>query len=185
MRATLVVVSMLLMMSISYCQTIRFHNNDDYIKVKAGDNIEIKADSAYLVSAVRAESLNSKLDELDEIKVLYNDLADNRKELLEEIKKAHKLLTKLTSHMQGDNVVVSSNLSSLILDLDNSIADFKNNNLHLKQNNNELASKISQLERLVNNLRKETKGLWWNGITDKIISFAAGVGVGAVLVLVL
>ncbi len=41
------------------------------------------------------------------------------------------------------------------------------NNEMFKNNNELLEKKTVQLEGLVKELRKETRGIWWNGLLDK------------------
>ena len=74
--------------------------------------------------------------------------------------------------------MISQNLSSIINDLDETLADLKTNNQTLKKSNSDLLSKIDQLERIVKDLKKETKWMWWNGLADKVVALVAGVGLG-------
>lgn len=175
----------LLISSIGFSQIKEFKSNDDYARLIHGDTLIVVADTAYVVSITRAEFINQKLDELDEIQTLYNDLTDNRNELLNELKKTHKTLGKLLVHMQGDATYINNDLTTLINELNQSLSDLKTNNETLKNNNVELGSKVAQLQRLVSELKKETRGLWWNGVADKLVAFAGGVGAGVLLVIIL
>ncbi|PTB90918.1 hypothetical protein C9994_16475, partial [Marivirga lumbricoides] len=65
------------------------------------------------------------------------------------------------------------------------LTDLKENNEELKQNNSSLKSEVDKLHELVEKLKKETRGIWWDGLTDKIIVFIGGAGVGALLLLLL
>ena len=162
-------------------QNINFKQNDDFIKVTRGSIVEIKTDTAYVISTSRAVYINEKLDKLDEIQGLYNNLVTNRNELLDELKNTRGVLTKLVAHVQRDSTLLSDNITELISELDSSLTDLKNNNDELKQNNNQLRTKINQLERLVGDLKKETKHIWWTALGDKFITFIGGVGVGILI----
>ena len=166
-------------------QNVKFSQNDDFTRVTKGTIVNIEADTAYLVSTVRAAFLNEKLDELDEIQGLYNSLLDNRNELKKELKSVQKLLSKLAKKMEADSANLSSNFTFIITDLDKTLNDLKENNQSLAQNNQDLKGRINELKRIVKDLKKETRGIWWNGLTDKLVAFAGGVGVGILLVGVL
>ena len=159
-------------------QNIKFSNNDDFIKTVRGEVIEINTDTAYVVSKSRVEFLNHKLDELQEIQQIYGDMANNHKDLLKELTRIQKLVNKLSSRLEEDSSLISQNLSSIINDLDETLADLKTNNQTLKKSNSDLLSKIDQLERIVKDLKKETKWMWWNGLADKVVALVAGVGLG-------
>lgn len=177
MRIITIVLLAIVSESIS-AQTIKFSDKDDLKRAFRGDVIEINTDTAYVVSKSRAEFLNQKLDELKEIQRLYNNLANNHNELFKELNRIQKLVGKLSSRLEEDSSMISRNLSSIIDDLDETLADLKNNNQMLKRSNSELLSKIDQLEKIVGNLKKETKWMWWRGHVDKIVALAAGVGIG-------
>jgi len=58
-------------------QEVKFHKNDDFIKVGKGTTVSIEADSAYVVSDGRGRFINNHLDDLYCTEPLYNQLADN------------------------------------------------------------------------------------------------------------
>lgn len=177
MRIITIVLLAIVSESIS-AQTIKFSDKDDLKRAFRGDVIEINTDTAYVVSKSRAEFLNQKLDELKEIQRLYNNFSNNHNQLFKELNRIQKLVGKLSSRLKGDSSMISRNLSSIIDDLDETLVDLKNNNQTLKRSNSELLSKIDQLEKIVSNLKKETRWMWWNGLADKIVALAAGVGIG-------
>lgn len=166
-------------------QTIMFDKHEDYKTVIYNDTLVIKTDTAYILNKSRAAYINQKLDELDEIKQLYNGLVSNRNELLGELKKTHKLLSKLSNKMEQDSLYMNENLSLIIDGLNESLNELKINNEALKSNNTELVSRIKQLETLVGELKRETRGIWWNGITDKVVVFAGGIATGLIIALLL
>ncbi len=165
-----------------YAQNLRFSNNDDFIKVTKGATVEIKADTAYVVSKGRADFLNQKLDELQEVQELYSGLLDNRNELKKELKIVQKLMSKLAANLEKDSAGISDNLTVIVSDLDETLTHLKENNRTLTENNASLLTRTNELKRIVKDLRKETRGLWWNGLTDKLVAFAGGVGIGVLLV---
>jgi uncharacterized protein YukE len=166
-------------------QDVRFTKDSDLIKVSRGTSVRIDVDTAYVIGKIKAEFINQKIKELNEIKVIYNDLAENHNKLLDEINSVQNLLEDLQEHIVKDSVTISDNFKKLIKELETSLNEFKVNNEKLKANNAELKSQIEQLEKIVKQLKKETRGIWWNGLTDKIVVFAGGVGVGMLLISIL
>ena len=157
---------------------VTFHTSDDFIKANKGATVRIAADTAYVVSTSRIRYINNQLDNLDSIQLLYNDLVDNRNTLLDELKKTNKVLKRIGELIEADSTVLSNDMAFILRDLSATLNDLKRNNGELKKNNETLEHKSQQLERLVKELRKETKGIWWNGLLDKVVVFAGGVGVG-------
>ncbi|UII25368.1 hypothetical protein LVD15_18970 [Fulvivirga maritima] len=166
-------------------QKLTFKQSDDYIKVKKHDAIIIEADSAFIVSSSRASYINDRLDQLDEIQELYQQLTLNRNRLLGEVKQTRKVLTKVIRNIERDSTTLSNDLIKTITELDTVLTTLRENNQELKDNNQQLARKVTDLEALVDELKKETKKLWWGAMEDKIISFAAGFGVGALIIVLL
>ncbi|MEQ8358009.1 MAG: hypothetical protein RH860_00880 [Cytophagales bacterium] len=166
-------------------QQLTFDKNSDLIKAKKGDTIIIKTDSAYVLSGKRADYLNDKLDELDTIKRIYNNQSENHRELIQNIDELDDMIRKLRSDFERDSLILSQNLSNVINELNLISEDLKENNQMLKVNNTELQKRVVRLQELITELKKEMRGIWWNGIADKVIAFAAGIGTGAVLILLL
>lgn len=165
--------------------TIRFSNNSDSKKVTNGTTVIIAVDTAYVIGKVKAVFIEQKIKELQEIKVLYNNMADNHNKLLDDLTRVQTILEEFKKKVVGDSISISQNFKRLIADLDVSLKELKANNSELKRNNDELKSQVDQLEKIIAQLRKETRGIWWNGLTDKLVAFAGGIGVGMVLMLVL
>ena len=81
--------------------------------------------------------------------------------------------------------MVDDELTLIISEMDDALADLKRNNQVLKGNNDALQTKVNQLERIVKELRKEIRHIWWNGLTDKLVAFGVGVAAGALIVTLL
>ncbi len=172
-------------MESAYSQVQQFSRNSDLIKAKKGDTIIVLTDSAYVLSGKRADYLNEKLDELDTIKSMYNDQSESRNELIEKIEELDKLIIKLRSDYIKDSVIISQSLNNVIIELGEISTDLRQNNRQLKENNIELQKRVLKLEELIGELKKEMRGIWWNGIADKVLAFTVGIATGAVLVLLL
>lgn len=163
-------------------QNKNFRNSDDKITVYDGDLVEIKSDTAFIISKSRAKFLNEKLDELVEIQTLYNSIVDNRSELLNQLKDVQKQVGRLSKQMQRDSTFLTNEMALILSDLDQTLQDLRSNNQSLQQNNKALKSKVNQLERIVKDLRKATRHIWWNGLTDKLVAFGVGALVGILIV---
>jgi DNA repair exonuclease SbcCD ATPase subunit len=166
-------------------QTIRFNNQSDVTKVYNGQTVKIEVDTAYVIGKTKAQFINQKIEELNQIKFIYNNMAENHNRLLIDLSKLQELLEKLKEKTITDSVAISSNFKQLLTQLDISLNELKVNNEQLKKNNSELETQISKLEKIIKQLRKEARGIWWNGVADKLVAFAGGVGVGVLLVKVL
>ncbi|MDA3865529.1 MAG: hypothetical protein PF489_02140 [Salinivirgaceae bacterium] len=166
-------------------QTVTFHSNDDKIKASRGSTVVIEADTAYIISSARAHKLNRQLDELGQIKRIYNQLLTNRNKLLRELTAIEETLGKVVLRMEADSGFLNQNMTGIIADIDRTLLELKQNNETLATNNRALSQKVDALSNLVKNLRKETRWIWWNGLADKIVVFGAGIGVGAIAILIL
>ena len=162
-------------------QSVTFHAADDFIKVPKGSTVNINSDTAYVVSPSRIKYINRQLDGLDSIHTLYNDLVDNRNVLFNELKKASKAVKRLESLMQSDSARLNSDITEILSGLETTLTELRQNNEVLKSNNELLEKKTMQLEGLVKELRKETRGIWWNGLLDKAVVFAGGIGIGLLI----
>jgi septal ring factor EnvC (AmiA/AmiB activator) len=174
-----------IIMGLINAQNVRFNDNSGVVKVYRGNTINIEVDTAYVIGKIKAEFINQKIDELNEIKAIYNNMVDNHNKLLSDLNTVQELLEKLQDKAINDSLVMSQNFKRLLNELDTSLTELKTNNNHLKKNNSELNDQIANLERIVKQLRKETRGLWWDGVTDKIVAFIGGVGAGMLLMAIL
>lgn len=166
-------------------QTITFTSDSDKVMVTKGTMVQIEADTAFIIGKARAMNLNRQLDELMKVKGIYNGLLHSRNELVEELSSIQKILEKLLTRIEKDSAYMSDNLSDLITDIDKTLLNLKQSNESLAKNNQMLTQKANTLKKLVKALRKETRWIWWNGLADKIVVFGGGVGVGAILALLL
>jgi ATP-dependent protease HslVU (ClpYQ) peptidase subunit len=166
-------------------QNIRFSDNTDIIDVYKGATVTIAVDTAYVMGKIKAEFIQQKIKELNDIKVLYNNMAGRYNNLLDDLDKVQTLLEEFKHKVVSDSAVVSANFKRLMEEMELSLRELKENNNELLKNNNELKVQTGQLEKIVRQLRKETRGIWWNGVMDKIIAFTGGIGAGILLMAVL
>jgi hypothetical protein len=176
---------LIMMPALLQAQKRVFRNNSDVMKVRKGDLIEIEADSAFVLSGNRADYLNQRLNELDTIRRIYEGMGLQKEELIRQVDELSSLISNLKTDMVQDSIRIRNELGVVIQDLHAITADLKQNNLELRQNNEDLNVRIERLNTVIKELKREMRWIWWNGLTDKIVVFAAGVGVGAVLVLLL
>lgn len=162
-------------------QVIEFCDSTDAKKIKKGENVIIKSDSAYIVSASRAKFLNEKLDELQEIKLAYSELTQNYSATILKIAKVQTLISKLIVKLQADSTHINKNLSALLLDLDKTLVELKDNNNNFAGNNVELRTETARLEKIIKDLKRQNRWIWWNGLTDKLVVMSVGIGIGFLL----
>jgi len=180
MKIFLIVILFFVLKSLQ-SQTLDFYTSDDTKKVIKGDIVSIKADTAYIINVSRAFYLNKKLDELTEIKHSYVDLSINHAKVIEEITEIQTVVSKLIIRLQNDSAVNSKKLDSALIDLDKTLANLKISNNNLIGNNAELLTEIVRLEKISKDLKRVNRWVWWNGLTDKLVVLAGGIGVGFLL----
>ncbi|WP_462247275.1 hypothetical protein [Ekhidna sp.] len=163
---------------ISVGQEIKFRKSDQKLVLKKGDVVQVQADTAYIISQDRAQLLNEKLDELENARKLNTELKTINEELLSKVKEVEKLVSKLLKRMESSSTEVDVDLEQILKDLDTNLASLKSNNNELTKNNQDLKRQIGEMDHTIDRLKKEIRGIWWNGFTDKIVVGALGLGLG-------
>jgi chromosome segregation ATPase len=158
-----------------------FRSSDQKLMVVEGMNVQINADTAYIIGKDRAKALNEKLVELTRSAELNQDLKNINQELLDKVKEVEKLVGKLLEKIEADGMETDATLESVIKQLDEGLTQLESNNRKLKDTNKLLDAQIKQLEATIKDLKKEIRGIWWNGILDKIVVGGIGVGVGILI----
>lgn len=164
-----------------FAQEVRFGSGDQRIKVFKGQTVRIASDSAYVISSDRARLLNERLKELEQAQATNNQLADVNDELLSHIKEIESLVSELLRKMQGDTGEVTLDFETILAELDKSLNTMKENNRVLEDNNKELGRQLTEMKHTIKVLKKEIRGIWWNGITDKIVIGVTGIGLGLLI----
>lgn len=178
---------LILMCSVPFmiqAQSKTFHGTDAKLKVAKGDVVTIEAETAYIISQEQAGALNQKLDELVAAGEINQQLKLVNAELLTKVKEVEELVGKLLKQMKKDSQATEMDLQEVLVQLDNGLATLRENNQQLEDNNSQLQSKIDAMDGIIKKLKKEIRGIWWNGIVDKIVVGAGGLAVG-VLIMVL
>lgn len=179
----LVLVLILTQLAVSG-QELHFRVVDKKIKVVKGDIVQIDADTAYVISITVADQLNAKLNELKEARITNEKLVNVNSELVETIKKVEDLTEKLLMRMENGHQEVVADFDALIGQLDSGLTDLKKNNEVLEANNAALQGQIKEMQTTIRLLKKEIRGIWWNGIADKVVTGAAGVAIGILITLI-
>lgn len=181
MRITLLFIILLFISELS-AQEVHFRQRDQKIMVIKGDLVQIDADTAYVISVTRADQLNEKLYELIHSRKINEELHMINKELLDKVKEVERLVSKLLNRMEEDQAGVSLDLEGIIQQLDASLVTLRSNNEQLAANNKELQGQIKDMDTTIRKLKKEIRGIWWNGVADKVVTGVVGVGLGILLV---
>jgi len=87
------------------------------------------------------------------------------------------LIEKMESQTDENN----AELEAIVQSLNETIATLKENNEDLATNNATLEQQIDKMKKTIKLLRKELRGIWWNGVMDKIITGTIGIGIGYLL----
>ena len=163
---------------INYGQTININDNDKIIKVVKNDKIAINVDYAFIVPPNKASLINDQLEQLVKVREAYKDIKESRKNIVLELNKTDKQLRKLLERIKKDDTVVDDNLETILTKIDQSVNNLNSANNQLKTTNDSLQDEVLQLKKINGDLKKITRGIWWNGVLDKTIMFIAGGALG-------
>lgn len=164
-----------------FSQDIRFKKTDQKMLLLKGDLVTVDVDTAYIISKSRADLLNEKLDELSNARKANSELKTVNNELLSKVKEVEKLVSKLLVRMEKEGGDVQLNLEDILNQLNSSLETLKSNNRELAKNNDDLKKSISVMDATIDKLKKEVRGIWWNGVADKVVTGLAGFGIGLIV----
>ncbi|MEP5612436.1 MAG: hypothetical protein ABJP45_09320 [Cyclobacteriaceae bacterium] len=181
MQKNIVLLLMLCTTFLGVSQSKKFRSSDQKMLVVKGDIIEVNADSAYIISSSRALILNEKLDELTSARKLNGELKSVNDQLLTKVKEVEKLVSKILSRMESDKTDIGEGFDDILAELDKSLDVMKENNKDLAANNSNLKLQITAMDDTINKLKKEIRGIWWNGVADKIVVGILGLGIGLLI----
>jgi hypothetical protein len=165
---------------------IKFTDRDTYIKVIKNQVVEIKADTAFVMNKGLVEYFNTKALELTKVQIMHNNQIETNKTLKKELDRTLKLIDELITKIEDDSALINQVLNTTINDLKNTINTLDSLNNAIAKTNSDLKTQNDVLTKLNKKLKKATRGIWWDGVTDKIVAGSIGlvVGVGACLILV-
>ena len=169
---------LVLLSSMAYGQSVKFRPNEDNKKVFKGQTVEIVADSAYVISGELATRLNEQQSELNDLKERF---ANVNSSLTAKITELQGLVNDLMERMESQAEDNDVDLEAIVASLNETIADLQQNNQNLADNNATLEAQITKMKKTIKLLRKELRGIWWNGIMDKIITGTIGIAIGYLL----
>lgn len=178
MKANRLFLILMVLSTIAVGQEKTFRNSDQKMILKRGDLVKIQADTAYLISQSRALLLNEKLDELQNARKLNSELKTINEDLLNKVKEVERLVDKLLKRMESSTAETDVDLEKILNELDTNLASLKQNNSELAKNNQDLKRQIGEMDHTIKLLKHEIRGIWWNGIMDKIVVGSVGLGLG-------
>ncbi|UXP31503.1 hypothetical protein N6H18_14215 [Reichenbachiella agarivorans] len=181
MKALYVLILILSTLQLRAWQVLDFEQVDQRIKVYQGQTIHILADSAYVISIVRAERLNEKLQELQVAHEANLQLWQVHQEVLDKVREIERLTAQLSEKMLRDQHAIALNIDEIIAELDRSIAVLKDANAQLQASNDELSWQLAEMELTVKHLRQQIRRIWWQSTADKIVVAVVTFGMGLVV----
>lgn len=165
----------------AFSQSVTFRQTDQKVKVYKGAQVEIVADTAYIISNDRALLLNEKLTELESTRKLNRDIFEEHKQLKSKVLEIEKLVGNLLQKLQKENRDIEFDLADILNQLDASLITLRQNNNELAQHNRDLKTQINTLQSTIKVLKKEIRGIWWNGVLDKVVVGVASLTIGFIL----
>lgn len=181
MRLTFLSFALSLAIGAVQAQNVHFRNTDQKVQVVKDDLVRIDADTAYLISKSRASMLNEKLEELTYMRRTHEELQTLNQAQLDKLKEVEGLVTKLLEQTEGGTSDITQNLDLFVNELDGHMKTLKENNTQLGENNKTLEHQIAAMDQTISKLKKNIRGIWWNGVADKLVIGVAGLGVGLVI----
>lgn len=169
-------------MTASAMQDVRFVPGDQRLKVFHGQRVVVLVDSAYVISHERAQLLNEKLLELQQVYRMNEQILQSHQELLYKVREIERLTGQLLEKIRRDGRTLELDLQTVITELDRNIALLKRTNARLLSNNAELQQQLDEMQMTIQHLRKQLRRIWWQSAADKIVialvAFGLGVGLG-------
>lgn len=178
MKALLTISLVLISLLVNAMQLVPFRSEDHKLKVYRMDSVLIMADSAYVISGVRAQLLNDKLADLQRAYAANAQLVDVNAVLLDKVMEIERLVLQLMQHMQEDQARVSMNIDELLSDMDSHIQELQLTNVQLDQQNAELKKQLAAMEQTIKRLKRAIRKLWWHSALKKVLIGLAGFGLG-------
>jgi DNA repair ATPase RecN len=160
---------------------VDFKASEQYKVVYQDDTVTIHADTAFIVSKTLAGYFNRNVLDLQDLKQKYNNLIRDNQKLGKELEKALKLVDNLLKENTAGNEDVVSNLNAKIGELNAIILSLETVNKQLTGTNKNFEAEIKNLKKLNHDLKRLTRGIWWNGITDKLVAFGGGLVIGGTI----
>ncbi|MFT6883448.1 MAG: chromosome segregation ATPase [Marinoscillum sp.] len=136
------------------------------------------ANSAYVISGVRAELLNDKLAELKRAYAANAELVTVNAVLQDKVMEIERLVVQLMQHMREDQELVSLNNSNLLSDLDQHIRTLQVTNTKLDQQNAEFQKQLNAMEQTIKSRKRAIRKIWWRNALEKFLFGLAGFGIG-------
>ncbi len=162
-------------------QNVHFRSTDQKVQVVKDDLVKIDADTAYIISKARASVLNQKLEELANMRRTNEELHTLNQAQLDKLKEVERLVTKLLEQTEGGTSDITQNLDVIVNELDGHLKTLKENNAQLAETNKAMEQQIAAMDQTISRLKKNIRGIWWNGAADKLVMGIAGLGVGLVI----
>lgn len=177
MNKIFLILSLLLCSQAVIAQKV-FTEEDDVVKLYKGETIRIETDSAFVIDHKRAIYLNARLEDLNQLKQDYDDVSALHSELIREIDQIESTINKMISRSMRDASILDKELADLFKELDLLIDDLDRNNSELEKNNSALSEKVKKMDEININLKRINRGIWWNGVSDKLFSLGIGLAIG-------
>jgi len=166
-------------------ETISFKGNSKAIVAIQGQMVSIEVDTAYVLSYTSGKVIKERRLELIRMRSINDSLETILVSNVGQLENLSVFIDSLKSQALVDSVSIASSFKMSIDKLNQLNNSLQLENSKLQEIQKQQETLISGQETEINALKKKTKGIWWNGVKDKLAVFAGGVLVGAVIVLLL
>lgn len=165
-------------------QVREFGEADEGLTAFRGDTIIIRADTASVVSARVTGQLNANLDEYRALRIRYREVIDSNTLMIGYLRSVQQSIQRVINNQESGQLQLDE-LREVAEGLVEITGDLDQNNAMMGAVNEDLELRIQELEAENDKLKAQIRHLWFDGVTDKLITGGLGVAIGVVLVLVL
>jgi len=166
-------------------ETINFKSRSKAIVVTNGDLVSIKADTAYVLSYSSGQVVKQRRLELLRMRSINDSLESILISNTAKLRAPKSLIDSLQKQAVADSISIARSFNHYIDKLTQINNRLEDENSSLQEIQTKQEQLLIEQENEINELQKKAKGVWWNGVKDKVAAFGGGVLVGAIIILLI
>lgn len=184
MKKILIVIGLTAWGITADAQVREFGQADEGLTAFKGDTILIQADTAAVVSSRVTRQLSSNLDEYRALRAKHEDLIETNHLMISYLRSVQQNMAQvIRNHEEGQlQLDELREVSEGLIDI---TGDIDQNNELMTAINEDFEQRIEALEAENKDLNNQIRHLWFDGVTDKLITGGLGMILGVMLVLAL
>lgn len=97
------------------------------------------------------------------------------------LERIQSTFAELIIELNSDRFSVDDDFDEILREVDSTMSHLESANQQFKKDHERLTKTVITLEKNVKQLRKKVKGIWWDGVKDKLVAFGVGFGAGLLI----